>query len=146
MRQPMQTALLAALIVPMICTAAVAQDRGDRGPRGHFGGGDIHHFADRDLGLWHGGRWFHGPYGGRVGWWWIVGDSWYFYPAPIYPYPDPYVPPVVTAQAAPPTAPVWYYCSNPQGYYPYVPECSLPWQPVPASATAPTPAPPLATR
>jgi hypothetical protein len=138
MRNSLKTALAVALMVPLIGTAAMAQDRGRDGHFGH--GGDMHHFADRDLGLWHGGRWFHGPYGGRVGWWWIVGDSWYFYPAPVYPYPDPYVPPVVTVPAAPASAPVWYYCSNPAGYYPYVPECPLPWQQVAATATAPAPA------
>ncbi|HUB94674.1 MAG TPA: hypothetical protein VL993_02080, partial [Stellaceae bacterium] len=124
-------------------TAAIAQEHWhDRGP--HFGGGDIHHFADRDFGLWRGGHWFHGPYGGRVGWWWIVGDSWYFYPAPVYPYPDPYVPPVVTAApVAPAGSSYWYYCSNPSGYYPYVPECGAPWQPVAAGAQAPVAAPPI---
>ncbi|HUZ71675.1 MAG TPA: hypothetical protein VMU87_01710 [Stellaceae bacterium] len=72
------------------------------------------------------------PFGGRLGWWWVVGPTWYFYPAPIYPYPypDPYVPPVVTA----PPAATWYYCSNPAGYYPYVPQCPVPWQPVQAPA------------
>jgi len=146
MRNSLKTAFAVALMVPMIDTATMAQDRGHEGHFGH--GGDIHHFADRDFGMWRGGHWFHGPYGGRVGWWWIVGDSWFFYPAPIYPYPDPYVPPVVTVPAAPASASVWYYCSNPAGYYPYVPECPLPWQPVAAGATAPAPmpAPPPATR
>jgi hypothetical protein len=102
MKNTRKTALAVALMVPMIGAAAIAQDRGHEGHFGH--GGDIHHFADRDMGLWRGGHWFHGPYGGRVGWWWIVGDSWFFYPAPLYPYPDPYVPPVVTAPAAPQSA------------------------------------------
>jgi hypothetical protein len=29
---------------------------------------------------------------------------------------------------APPTATAWYYCANPSGYYPVVPQCSTPWQ------------------
>jgi hypothetical protein len=29
-------------------------------------------------------------------------------------------------------AQVWYYCSNPTGYYPYVTQCYGPWQVVPA--------------
>lgn len=45
----------------------------------------------RDYPHWHEGRWFHGPHDGRMGWWWIAGDGWYFYSAPVYPYPDPYV-------------------------------------------------------
>ena len=93
--------------------------------------GDIHHFHDHDLVVWRGGRWFHGPHGGQDGWWWIVGGVWYFYPVPVYPYPDPYVPPQA-AIAPPAPAPVWYYCNNPQGYYPYVPACRH-WMAVPAN-------------
>jgi hypothetical protein len=96
----------------------------------HWHDNDIHHFNDHDYGVWRGGRWFHGPYGGRAGWWWIVGGVYYYYPAPVYPYPDPYVPPVVAPAPSPPPA-NWFYCSNPPGYYPYVPQCAVPWQPVP---------------
>ena len=27
----------------------------------------------------------------------------------------------------------WYYCSDPEGYYPYVTQCNTNWQTVPAS-------------
>ena len=100
----------------------------------HFEGGrtwagDIRAFHEHDIELWRGGRWFHGPHGGRAGWWWIVGGVWYFYPTPVYPYPDPYQPPVVVLPAdqvgAPPQ--YFYYCSNPAGYYPYVASCLVPW-------------------
>jgi hypothetical protein len=64
---------------------------------------------------------------------------WYFYPAPVYPYPDPYLPP--GAVAPPVSGPAlgspqqyWYYCANPAGYYPYVPQCGTTWQAVPANA------------
>jgi len=64
----------------------------------------------------------------------------YPYAAPIYPYPNPYLPPtVVVQQVAPQPQPLqpqsqsWYYCPNPQGYYPYVPQCNVPWQSVPAA-------------
>ena len=87
-------------------------------------------FHEHDLALWRGGAWFHGDHDGRLGWWWRVGPSWYFYPAPVYPYPDPYVPPVAVAPPPAP-GPYWYYCANPQGYYPYVPQCLVPWRPVP---------------
>jgi hypothetical protein len=36
------------------------------------------------------------------------------------------VPPAVA-----PNPTYWFYCGNPQGYYPYVPQCSVPWQQVP---------------
>jgi len=76
----------------------------------------MHRFHDRDEHAWRGGAWFHD---GRGGWWWIVGGSWYFYLEPVYPYPDPYTPPVMMP-APPPAAPApryWYYCPNPAGYY-----------------------------
>jgi hypothetical protein len=108
--------------------------RGDR--HEGFRGGDIRRFREHDFGIWHGGRWVHGPHGGRRGWWWIAGGIWYFYPAPIYPYPDPYLPPVAELPA-PAATQYWYYCNDPPGYYPYVPQCLTQWQPVPANAPPP---------
>ena len=117
-------------------------DRGSRGGSDHGwrGGsdrgwrGDIRHFPDRDFGQWRGGQWHHGWHDGRRGAWWVVGGLWYFYPSPIYPYPNPYVPPVQYLPApAPALVEYWYYCANPPGYYPYVPQCATAWQPVPAT-------------
>jgi hypothetical protein len=126
----------------ILATPALAQDHDfhDRDRHDHDGhdrdwhGGwhdhDIHHFGDRDFALWRSGRWFRGHHDGRIGWWWIAGGAWYFYPAPVYPYPDPYLPP--GAVAAPPAPrPTYYYCDNPPGYYPYVQACPIPWRPVP---------------
>jgi hypothetical protein len=117
-----------------------------RGPeRGHdagrWHGGGIEHFHERDVHMWREGHWEHRYRDGRYGWWWLAGGFWYFYPAPIYPYPDPYVPPVVVAPPAPPPAVAaappppqyWYYCDSASGYYPYVPSCLSGWRPVPAS-------------
>jgi len=103
--------------------------------------GDIHRFHEHDFALWRGGRWHHGRHDGRRGWWWIVGGNWYFYPAPVYPYPDPYLPPGAVAPLVSGTQQYWYYCSNPAGYYPYVPQCAAPWQAVPAAAPAAPPPP-----
>lgn len=94
--------------------------------------GDIHRFREHDWDRWRGGRWVHGRHSGRFGWWWVIGDVWYFYPAPVYPYPNPYSPPVVVAPTAPPPPTNYYYCDNPAGYYPYVPSCRVPWRIVPA--------------
>ena len=33
----------------------------------------------------------------------------------------------------PNTGQTWYYCSDPAGYYPYVAQCNIGWQAVPAS-------------
>jgi len=74
-------------------------------PGEHWGGSGPEHWGrpwswhGADVDRWHGGRWFHGEHLRRLGWWWLVGDSWYFYAAPVYPYPDPYAPPTVAAPA-----------------------------------------------
>jgi hypothetical protein len=49
------------------------------------------------------------------------------------PYDDlPYgYPPVMIPPAPPPTS--WYYCDDPPGYYPYVPQCPGGWRQVPAT-------------
>jgi hypothetical protein len=40
-------------------------------------------------------------------------------------------PPVYQEQPQPQTAQqYWYYCQDPQGYYPYVQQCPRGWQPV----------------
>jgi hypothetical protein len=85
-----------------------------------------HHDHDHDRN-WRRGAWWHGNHHGRVGWWWIVGDNWYYYPVAVYPYPQP--------GAAPPPAqaPIYYWCDNPRGYYPAVPACATPWRIVPAA-------------
>ena len=91
-------------------------------------------------GHWHGG-W---------GWGWGVGlglglglayDAAYWGGYPYYGYPYySYAPattivqttPVMQAQPAPAAAvPSYYYCSKPQGYYPAVTACQVPWQAVP---------------
>jgi hypothetical protein len=82
----------------------------------HWRGGGFH---DRGSAHWRGGHWFHGPHGGRLGWWWIAGNGWYYYPAPVYPYP-------AYAASGP-----YYYCDYPPGYYPNVAQCATPWRVVP---------------
>ena len=106
----------------------------------YWGHGDIRYFHDRDFYAWHGGYWHHSWYGGRFGWWWVVSGVWFFYPVPVYPYPDPYVPSTVIVQQAPPPVPTaapapayWYYCASAQNYYPYVTQCPVGWEQVPAT-------------
>lgn len=89
---------------------------------------------------------------GRFGFY-VGGPMYPYYYDPFYRYYDPffYAPPqtIITVPATPPTyiqqsPPVanqnpggyWYYCDNPEGYYPYVKECLNTWQQV-----EPTPAP-----
>ncbi|MFA7268765.1 MAG: hypothetical protein WC073_05435 [Sterolibacterium sp.] len=98
--------------------------------------GEIHRFHEHDLALWRGGHWHHGRHVGQLGWWWIVGGVWYFYPAAVYPYPDPYQPPVVIVPPTETAPQYWYYCNNPAGYYPYVAQCSTGWQRVAANPSS----------
>ncbi len=73
-----------------------------------------------------------------------VGPRWWG-PAPYYYYPAPPVvvlPSVVYERAAPsqPQAPTyWYYCQNPQGYYPYIQQCPTGWLQVVPQTTPPHP-------
>jgi len=142
MLAPLVVLLVIALIMFLPIQARADRDRGHDRDRGRpaWGHGDIRHFPRYDARIWRGGRWYHGDYGGRIGWWWIVAGTWYFYPTPIYPYPNPYVPPVVvnTYPTTPPaTGPAptdyWYYCRSAKSYYPYVATCPEGWEKVPAT-------------
>lgn len=117
--------------------------QGGGGRSWHGGGGSWN-------GGWRGGGW--GWRGGGWGWWGpgvavgvgLAAPFWgypYGYPySYAYPYSygyPAYSPPVVV-ESSPQTyiqrdsqaQQYWYYCQNPQGYYPYVSECPGGWQPV----------------
>jgi hypothetical protein len=93
---------------------------------------------------WRGGFWgprFHGGVfvGPRFGFG-VYAPLWV--PPPAYYAPPPvvvqqgYVPPPAYGpqpEVAGPNPGYWYYCNNPQGYYPYVRECTGEWQNVPAN-------------
>lgn len=141
---------LATLV--LACGASAQPVHEHRGPGAYRGGPhehytfrnrDVHRFDRDDLVRWRGGRWNNSCFGGRCGWWWLSGGLWYFYPQPVYPYPlivsgiqyaDPVVvqpgPAVVTAPPMPqpsqiaPAPQFWYYCDDPQGYFPDVQTCS----------------------
>jgi hypothetical protein len=77
----------------------------------------------------------------------LFGPPVYAYPPPVYAYSPYYYPPsVVVAPTQAPTSYVtqgsssWYYCDNPQGYYPYVQNCSTAWRQVPANPQSAPPA------
>ena len=101
---------------------------------------DIRHFDDRHLSVWREGGWRHVDHDGVFGWWWIAADTWYFYPAPIYPYPNPYIPSVMavpqlseSGTLVQPPSQSWYYCQASNSYYPYVPSCPTGWKMIPAT-------------
>src|SRR6185437_1417075 len=58
-----------------------------------------------NYGRWRGGYWYHGAWGPRVGWWWVVGPTWYYYAEPVYPYPPAEVAPVYFVDAGSPPPP-----------------------------------------
>jgi hypothetical protein len=86
---------------------------------GHFYAGGFHHHAFyRNYGYgFYPGLGLGLAFGAMYPWGWG-----YYYP----PYYDYYYP-------APTASATWYYCANPAGYYPYVTQCYVPWQTVPAS-------------
>jgi hypothetical protein len=51
-------------------------------------------------------------------------------PVVVAPPPQVYVPPSPPVAAQPPPLSYWYYCADPQGYYPYVRECPGGWRQV----------------
>ena len=130
--------VLGALAIAFPAAAAPTGGSGQ-----HFSGahGDFH--GDRD----HGRRGFGRGFGFGFGfgywdpwWWWDPAAYWgYPYPYPYYypyaPYPAYYAPPgpapegPVQPTGAPPPQ-YWYYCDNPQGYYPQVANCSSAWRQV----------------
>ena len=133
----LKQALIALSIAVALGIAAPGVEAQHRGAP-DFHGRDFHHFDARERAIWRGGAWVHDWHDGRYGWWWQLGGGWYFYPEPIYPYPT-YVPPAIVVQQSPPVptglppAQFWYYCDNPQGYYPYVASCNGPWREVPVT-------------
>ena len=77
---------------------------------------------------------FFGP--GFFGSGFIAGSPAYA-PAQGYGYGYEYPGNVQSAAYAPPQAQYWAYCRNPQGYYPYVSECSEGWLPVMPTSSPP---------
>src|SRR5437899_5171823 len=126
--------LLAVVLASLALPAAA-----DKYKKWYYRDKNIRVFRQYDYNAWRHGYWYHGWRNGRYAWWWYGGGTWYPYAKPIYPYPNPYIPPSIIVQQPPPVQSVpppsqaWYYCPNPQGYYPYVPQCAYPWQAVPAT-------------
>ncbi|HWA23938.1 MAG TPA: hypothetical protein VG735_16205 [Caulobacterales bacterium] len=134
-------AAMAAIAAACSPASAAPYSREHAAQRHDFHGRDFFSFSASERAVWGRGLWRQDWHDGRFGWWWIVDGSWYLYPAPIYPYPT-YAAPSVVVQAMPPTpsgmppAQQWYFCDNPQGYYPYVASCNSPWREVPATPPA----------
>jgi len=129
-------AILAASVLLLgSALPSYAAGHGSRGNRGGHGHGS---------GVFFGTRIFVGP--GFWGPWWY-GGGYPYYPYPYYSYPYYAAPPLAVQQeppvylqqpeSQPPQPNYWYYCQNPQGYYPYVQQCPGGWMTVVPPTTAP---------
>ena len=59
-------------------------------------------------------------------------------PPSVYLQPAPQIQPAPQTPSQPPAASsFWYYCEDPQGYYPYVQQCPGGWQPVAPTQQSP---------
>ena len=120
-----RSSIALALVVFTWLLGGIAEAREAGHSGGQHGGGE-HLGVDRRDG--------HGPEGvgqhwdGHEGprWRGEADHGWYGYQAPVYPYPDPYVP----STAVTPSAGYWYYCASANAYYTYVTQCPEGWQQV----------------
>lgn len=140
--KPIPLALALGLATILASGSALAY--GGHGYHGHHGGTRVGVF----IGAPAVGFGFGSPYYGYPGY--AYGYRGYGYGYPGYAYGDGpyayYAPTTTIVQVAPPVyveqgsasgaASVsdgnWYYCHNPDGYYPYVKQCNEGWQRVPA--------------
>lgn len=114
-RKYLKPALALAFLIGSVLAGNAWADRG--GHHGHHG-----HHGRGHVGVFIGAPLFWGP-----GWY---ADPYYGYPyryRPVLVAPEP--PVYIERDVAPATA-LWYFCSNPQGYYPYVKQCSTSWRTV----------------
>ena len=96
-----------------------------RGGDWRFRGGFRRSFGVVFVDPWYDPFW---PYGYGFGWGWgWYGPPYYERRAAEYEYGPP------PQDYGPPPEQYWYYCSNPDGYYPYVKSCNVEWQAVPAT-------------
>ena len=131
MKRLLAVALVVLVLIPVLVLPGEAWAGGAAWHGGGHGGWH---------GGWHGGCcWAAGAFalGLGVG---VLATAPLWYPAygypaysyPVYSYPA-YAAPAY--QAPPPAG--WYYCQNPQGYYPSVPECPGGWMTVTPPGTTP---------
>lgn len=125
------SALLACVLTVAVVLPAQADGRGYGGSDRHGGHGFSNHYSGHGS---HGGRGDYGNhYRGSSNHWLapvlgaaIVGSVIYAASTPSYAVTQPVV---VQQQYAPPSR-VAYFCPTAQQYYPAVPTCQVPWQPI----------------
>ena len=148
MKQNALICLIVILCGSLISNAVFAEGgRAYGGGGGHYGGGGGHYGGGH-----YGGGWGYGQGGHHYG----HSNFGFYFGAPFYPYfpnqypyyyppsvitvPIPVTPPVYIQQPQPSQqypAGYWYYCTKPEGYYPYIKVCPSGWQQVNPIPSAP---------
>ncbi len=105
--------LIIAVALLMVFTSPVQAHGGGHGHGGGWGWGPALGLGLFGLGVWELSQPHYYPY-------------YYTYPAPVIQQPaqEIYVQP---APPVPANTGYWYYCRNPEGYYPYVKRCPNGW-------------------
>ncbi len=132
-----KTLVVCALAGAIGCSFPAAASTHSTPPPMHHSASSWHHNGAAG---WHG---YHHGYG-FYGFWpwyfpWTYGYAMPYYGTSFYlDAPVTYVEmaPVAEAGTVQP-ANSWYYCKNPEGYFPYVKTCPSGWQTVPAQPPAP---------
>jgi hypothetical protein len=139
MKQIKTACLFIVLIGSITSNSVWARGGGGGHGGGHFGGG---HYGG-GWGYGHGG--YYSGIGLGLGLGYGLGYYGAPYYSPYYAYPPvvtvPVTPPVYIQQAPPVTqqypSGYWYYCNNPEGYYPYIQQCPNGWQQVEPTPSTP---------
>lgn len=112
----------------MLCGIALTSLAAGAEARGRHGHSHSHFGVYFGAPLWHAPLWHAPPPYYRY-------DPYYYQPRtiiierepPVYIQRPPVSPAPAPATQTAPTAQVWFYCTDPAGYYPHVPQCSQPW-------------------
>jgi hypothetical protein len=143
---------IAMLSLLVNSTLAFAEEHRER----HRDGRQHQRYSEHDVNIWRGGNWHRENHQGHFGWWWVAGGAWYLYPQPVYPYPEPYSPPVTvinerpavvqqsepafaTAHTVAPPALYWHFCDSAREYFPALAICPEGWKSVPVSSPQSSP-------
>jgi hypothetical protein len=114
--------MIVLLLVVGIVPVAFARGSPGGFHGGFHGGGFGHGGFHGGFHGWHGGHFHHPHFHGGI----IVEAP------PLWIAPEPsYVAPAPSIGLAPEPPAIWYYCTDPPGYYPTVPACRVPWTPYP---------------
>jgi hypothetical protein len=118
MKKVLRIFLAVIIVVTVFALPVYAARGGHGGHSGHFGHGGGH----VGIGLFVGPDWW-GP-----GWWGPYPYYPYYQSPPVIVQPPPEIYVQPAPQAEEPN--YWYFCPEPQGYYPYIKTCPKGWMKV----------------